>query len=76
MVRGDGGDVGAMRRSEAEMMVELFELGDGADVEGEWKQSPVLYSSGGRRTSSGRWRRGLLDREMMSRRCGTKWRFG
>ena len=46
VVRGGGGEVGAMRRSEAEVVVELLELGDGADVEGEAKQSPVLCSSG------------------------------
>ena len=53
VVRGGGGDVGVMRRSEAEAVVELFNVRDGADVEGEAKQSPVLCSSGGWRTSSG-----------------------
>mgnify|MGYP000848333491 CR=1 FL=1 len=44
---GEGGkDVGRMRRSEAEAVVELLELGDGADVEAWRKQSPVLCSSG------------------------------
>ena len=35
MVRGDGGEVGAMRRSEAEVVVELLELGDDGD---EWDE--------------------------------------
>ena len=33
MVRGGGGEVGLMRRSEAEAVVEWLDLGDGADVE-------------------------------------------
>jgi hypothetical protein len=53
VVGEEDGGVGAMRRSKAEVVVGLLELGDGADVEGEAKQSPVLCSSGGWRTSSG-----------------------
>ena len=46
MVRGGGGEVGVMRRSKAEAVVEWLELGDGADVEAWRKQSPMLCSSG------------------------------
>ena len=49
VVRGGGGKVGVMRRSEAEAVVEWLELGDGADVEAWRKQSPVLCSSGDER---------------------------
>ena len=76
VVLGGGGDVGVMRRSVARSMVVSVE--PGADWSGgdEAVQSPVLCSSGGRRTRSGATASGLLGREMMSRRCGTKWRFG
>ena len=49
MVRDGGGEVGVMRRREAEAVVEWLELADGADIEAWRKQSPVFCSSGVRR---------------------------
>ena len=48
-----GGVVGAVRRSEGVVGVVLVELGGDWSGGDEAVQSPVLCSSGGRRTSSG-----------------------
>ena len=53
VVLGGGGDVGEMRRSVARSRVVSVELGGDWSGGDEAVQSPVLCSSGGRRTSSG-----------------------
>ena len=46
MVRGDGGDAGAMRRGEAETVVESLELGDIRGDRGDDDEARVLRGSG------------------------------
>ena len=46
MVWGDGGDVGGMRRSEAETLVESLELGDIRGDRGDDDEARVLRGSG------------------------------
>ncbi|XP_048554103.1 ATP synthase subunit beta, chloroplastic-like [Triticum urartu] len=72
VVRGDGGDVREMRRSEAEVVVELLELGDDGGGRGDDDCSLVSCSSGERRSSSGQRLQWFLGDDRMSKRCGTR----